>query len=454
MTRVTPRLWIGVLVLAACSEDGITPPEPPPAPTLDAELRRSIGNWGVVPIGPMPEQSPAQVRLGQALFFDKILSGNRDIACGTCHQPSASLGDGLSLAVGTGGSGLGAGRTLGPGRQHVPRNAPTLLNSGLGLYQLFWDGRLSRFGPEPLSADSGVVLPSGLPNLLTAQAMLPVLNRREMRGEPGDTDVFGNPNELAQLTDRQSAETWAAIMRRLLAIPEYVAMFQAAFPDRATTPSRFEHAAGALATFQKQAFTRTRSPFDRYLERDDLALTTEEKRGGLLFFGKAQCASCHNGPFLGTQGFANVGAPQIGPGGTREPPLDLGRGEDAGLDFYRFAFRVAPLRNVELSAPYMHSGAYATLEAVVRHYNDVPTALREYDVSQLAPGLRSAYHGDETTINQVLANLDGRLRRPLGLSEVEMRQLVAFLKSLTDPEARDLRSLVPPTVPSGLPVHE
>ncbi|MGH7448672.1 MAG: cytochrome-c peroxidase, partial [Longimicrobiales bacterium] len=209
----------------------------------------------------------------------------------------------------------------------------------------------------------------------------------------------------------------------------------------------------ALVAFQRQAFTMTRSPFDRYLDRDDTALSAGQKRGALLFFGDARCGSCHNGAFLGGQSFANVGAPQIGPGGRREPPLDLGRGELRDNDFYRFAFRVAPLRNVELTAPYMHSGAYAILEAVVRHYDDVPEALRSYDVTENAAALADSYHGDDATIEAVLATLDHRMRTPLDLTDAEMQDLVAFLKALTDPAARDLRSLMPARVPSGLPVE-
>ena len=100
-------------------------------------LRRQLAQWGVIPIGPMPAQPPALVELGRALVFDKILSGNRDISCATCHQPSLALGDGLALAIGTGGTGSGASRTLGPGREFVPRNAPSLLNTGLGLFYVF-----------------------------------------------------------------------------------------------------------------------------------------------------------------------------------------------------------------------------------------------------------------------------------------------------------------------------
>ncbi|HYT70441.1 MAG TPA: cytochrome c peroxidase [Gemmatimonadales bacterium] len=456
MTRTVRTLCFGLLALAAGC-DGLTPPEALPPP-VDTQLRQTLSRWGAIPIGPMPAQDPALVTLGQALMFDKVLSGNRDIACATCHLPAQHAADGLSLSIGTGGTGLGPSRTLGPGREFVPRSAPSLLNAGLGLPYLFWDGRISGFGPfveggpGQFSTPAGSLLPP-VPNILAAQAMFPVVNRREMRGEAGDRDVFGNPNELAQLGDSQFVEIWQAVMRRLVAIPEYVAMFSAAFPGTPTGQLGFQHAATAIAAFQMQALTKTDSPFDRYLNRDDAALTVEQKRGALLFFGKAQCSSCHSGPFLGGQGFANAGVPQLGPGTGNEAPLDLGRGGVKDNEFYRFAFRIAPLRNVELTAPYMHDGAFPTLEAVLRHYNDVPLELRAYDVSQLAPELRDTYHGSEATIAAVLETLDFRLRVPLKLTEDELRDLSLFLKSLTDPSVRDLSSLVPARVPSGLAVQ-
>ncbi|HUQ83790.1 MAG TPA: hypothetical protein VM076_21750, partial [Gemmatimonadaceae bacterium] len=136
-------------------------------------------------------------------------------------------------------------------------------------------------------------------------------------------------------------------------------------------------------------------------------------------------------------------------------PLDIGRGEELqNVPQYKFAFRVQPLRNVELTAPYMHSGAYATLEAVVRHYNNADSAQRSYDPSHLAPSVRAMHHGDAATVKAVLATLDFRLREPLRLTETEQMELVAFLKSLTDPAARDLRSIVPSRVPSGLAVQD
>ena len=447
MPRPIVVIYFSLLALSAACERTETPTEP----TLDAQLRQDIGRWGVIPVGPVPAQPEALVDLGQALMFDKILSGNRDVACATCHHPSTHEGDGLSLSIGTGGTGLGPSRTLGPGRQFVRRNAPSLLNDGLGLFYLFWDGRVARFLS---SFNGGPPVPGEVPNLLSAQAMLPVLDRREMRGEPGDRDVFGAPNELAQIADSDSAAVWQALMQRLLAIPEYVAKFNRAFPNTPTSALRFEQAAEALAAFQVAALTKTNSPFDRYLTHDDAALTTQQKRGAQLFFGTALCSSCHNGPLLGGNGFANAGVPQLGPGSPATPPLDRGRADLPDQQFYQFAFRVAPLRNVELTAPYMHDGAFPTLDAVVRHYNDVPLTLTTYDASQLDPALRSTYHGDAATTDSVIRTLDFRLQTPLHLSDAEMADLVAFLKSLTDPSARDLSALVPAAVPSGLPVPQ
>src|SRR5438128_5099732 len=195
MTRFVRTTYLGLLVLATGCDGWKTPSGP--AASLDADLRQSLSRGGTVPMGPTPAQPAALVDVGQALMFDKVLSGNRDIACATCHDPVSHAADGLALSIGTGGSGLGPSRTLGPGRQFIPRNAPTLVNAGLGSFYLFWDGRVSgnRFG---FQMPAGRALPSGLPSLLAAQAMFPVMNREEMRGARGDRDRFGNPHELAQ----------------------------------------------------------------------------------------------------------------------------------------------------------------------------------------------------------------------------------------------------------------
>ena len=192
---------IAVALVAACDSNSVGgPTTPEPTATLDVQVRQAMQGWGVVPLLPVVENNAALVDLGQALFFDKALSGNRDVACATCHSPATEAGDGRSLAIGTAAVVISGLRSLGVGRQFTPRNAPSLFNSGLGLVYMFWDGRVSELGgPGRFRTPTGVTLPGAVSSLLAAQAMLPVTNRVEMRGDPGDKDVLGNANELALL---------------------------------------------------------------------------------------------------------------------------------------------------------------------------------------------------------------------------------------------------------------
>ena len=454
MRRAYSVIGALLLVTAACSRESTGDLTTQPPPTIDSQLRATLQQWGAVPIGAVNAPSPALVALGKSLFFDKVLSGNRDVACATCHSPLNHTADVLSLSIGTGGTGSGTTRQLGTGRQFTPRNAPTLLNTGLGAFYLFWDGRVSDLGgfeSHAFKSPAGKALPGGLTSALAVQAMFPVTNRNEMRGEIGDHDVFGSVNELASYDSSDFAGIWGGVMQRVLAINAYVAQFNAAFPSVPTSSLGFQHAADAIAAFETASFTFTHSAFDRYLAHDDDALSTDQKRGALLFFGKARCSTCHFGALLGGQSFAAAGVPQLGPGVGKDAPLDLGQDPQFTGQTNRFMFRVPPLRNVELTAPYMHDGAFATLDAVVRHYNNAEQTLRTYDVTQVDPRLQAQYRGDDATITAILQAAFPQVRQPLGLTDVELGQLVAFLRSLTDPAARNLAGLVPASVPSGLP---
>lgn len=443
---------LGVLLMvSACERVDIS--DPTAAPSVDAQVRAELSQWGAVPIGAVTPPNRAIVDLGRALFFDKILSGNKDVSCATCHSPVDAASDGLALSIGTGAVTSGRGRTLGANREFTPRNAPSLLNQGLGSFYLFWDGRVADLGGRTFQTPAGGQLPVGLSNVLAAQALFPVTSRTEMRGNPGDVAADGEPNELAAFDTAAYAAIWGAEMKRLLAVNEYVARFSAAYPGVQPSSLGFQYAANAIAAFETASFTFTNSPFDHYLAHDDNALSIDAKQGALLFFGRARCSSCHFGPLLGGQSFANAGVPQIGPGMGSAAPLDFGQISPPPGQTQRFMFRVPPLRNVALTAPYMHDGAFGTLEEVVRHYNDAVTTLRNYDPSPLDPSVRALYHGDAATIDAILGSLDGRLRQPLGLTDEEQRELVAFLESLTDPAAKNLNAIVPGSVPSGLPVR-
>jgi len=183
-----------------------------------------------------------------------------------------------------------------------------------------------------------------------------------------------------------------------------------------------------------------------------------------LFYGKAECARCHTGTFQTNHEFAAIGMPQIGPGkGDNLPPHtdgldDFGRERVTGDPADRFAFRVLSLRNVALTGPWGHDGAYNTLEAVVRHHLDPETALRNYDPSQAVlpsredlDALDFAIMNDAASVDAIAAAI---VLEPVELSEREIGQLIDFLHALTDPSSVDLRRDMPLRVPSGLPVYD
>lgn len=419
----------------------------------DGQLQALMAKADVRP-PTMPEaSSPELVRLGEALFWDPELGGNRDTACVTCHHPLLGTGDNLSVPIGTGGAGLGETRLHDPSRDFVPRNAPPLYNLGyLEWTVMFWDGRVS--GSLDAGFDSPVSdrLPAGLDSVLAVQAMFPVTSREEMRGRLGDKDAAGQKNELAVIQDYKTSQIWPTLIKRLLAIPGYVELFTAAYPDIPDEKLGFQHAANALAAYQIQAFTFEDSPFDRYLKGEQDALSPEAKQGGLLFFGKAGCSSCHSGGLLTDQRFHNMAVPQVGPGKGRDQPLDYGRARETGSACDLFAFRTPPLRNVAITGPWMHNGAYTTLEAAVHHQLQAAASLKNYDASQLSVLIKDTCQDQPEVIAAIMATAEEYALSGVQLTPEEFSQLMAFLEALTSPSALDLEHIIPASVPSGLPV--
>lgn len=421
----------------------------------DGRLTLLLNKSGVTQLDLGPTPDPALVALGEALFFDKLLSGNRDISCATCHHPQFAGADGLPLSFGTGGHGLGPERAIGEGRELVPRNATELFNRGSPEWTtMFWDGRVNLSAVYGLNSPVGNGLPPLLATALEAQAMFPVTSRDEMRGDFGDYDANMELNEVAAIGDMRPKAIWAALMKRLLAVPGYVELFQAAYPDTPVEELGFEHAAKAIATYEVAAFSFADSPWDRYLAGDRAALSEEAKRGAILFYGEAGCGACHGGNLLTDQQFHNIGVPQLGPGKLSDDELDLGRFLETGRPEDRYAFRTPPLRNVTLSGPYMHNGAYADLEAAVRHHLIAAEALAGFDAATLPAAFRDMLHSETAVHEDILRSLDPRLAQPPVLSEAQLADLMAFLGALTSPSAVDLSGLVPDAVPSGLPVMD
>lgn len=408
---------------------------------------------------------PGQSALGRLLFFDKILSGNRNIACATCHHPFAAIGDGLSLPIGEGAVGLGVTRDTGTGADavfaRVPRNAPHLFNLGAeGFDAMFWDGRVSVNPDHPSGFDSpvGDDLPQGLQSVLAAQAMLPVTSEVEMAGQPGENPVA---DAVADGDLAGPDGVWAQLADRLRDIPEYVALFTQAFDDvNGPEDITFVHAANAIAAFEADAFRADDSPFDRFRKGHKGALTSRQKRGMELFNGDAGCSFCHSGPLQTDHGFHAIAMPQIGPGkgdgvNGRE---DFGRERVTGDPEDRYFFRTPSLRNVALTAPYGHAGAFNTLQAQVRHYRDTVESLNNYDPSQaVLPSRPDLDALDFEALSQpaVLEAIGAASQPPpRDLSDRDVEVLVAFLHALTDPSSLDLRHIVPDRVPSGLPLDD
>ena len=401
-----------------------------------------------------------QARIGQLLFFDPILSGNRNIACATCHHPDHGTGDALSLGIGEGGTGLGPDRTPGEGDariiKRIPRNAPALWNLGAREVEvLFHDGRLSVSDIYGNGFDSPAQewLPEGLNSILAAQALFPLTAQFEMAGDPKENQVAG------AAYDRIDA-VWPILAKRVRIVPEYADLFVAAFDDVASPLDiTITHIANALAAFEGTEFQSYDSPFDAYLAGDTAALTLDQKAGMALFYGNAGCAACHSGPLLSDHRFHALMLPHFGPGKTRQwdPILrDVGRmgASDRLEDAYRF--RTPSLRNVALTPPYGHNGAYASLEGILRHHLDARTGYQNWqprmaalpEVPWLAPADFLPMQ-DSRERARLASQLD---LEPLSLTDAEVQQIIAFLHALTGTGSLKGRLGRPDRVPSGLEV--
>lgn len=404
----------------------------------------------------------ARAELGQLLFYDKLLSGNRNISCATCHHPEFGTSDGLSLGVGEGGIGIGPTRRI---RQdanrplkRVPRNAPALFNLGhRSVTVMFHDGRVTDEDSYGVGFNTPVEewLPKGLQSVLAAQSLMPLTSKVEMAGSPDE-------NDLAAAANRRIDQVWPVVIDRLKANPDYVARFIDTFNDvDSAADITAAHLGNALDDFQNSEWQSYDSPFDAYLSGDKDALSSEQRRGMDLFYGKANCAGCHSGPLLSDQKFHALALPPFGPGRVRRFDLmarDVGRMSETDLLDDAYRFRTPSLRNVALTGPYGHNGAYATLEGMVRHHLDPLGSLETWNPGQLVLADEPGFAATDFNIwqdSREMARLRSRVDiEPVDLSDPEVADLVAFLHALTDPNARKGRLGSPATVPSGLPVDQ
>lgn len=359
-SRHLGAVWLaaGVLFLAAsCREEAPTiQPAPECEPLTDipyAPTPRQVvvpPNFPPMPIPPDNPLTEEGVALGRYLFYDPILSSDSTMSCATCHKPEFSFTDGKALSEGVSGE-LGT------------RSSMSLLNVGYFLNGLFWDGRS--------------------PNL-EDQALQPV----------------ENPVELH--------ESWPNVEQKLRRHPLYPELFRKAFGIEHTCEITKELVAKAIAQFERILVSSGRSKYDRRINGEPGVFFTEsELRGFDMFFDispempDAECGHCHNVPFFTTNDYFNNGIEEVE--GLDDFP-DKGRGEVTGNIFDNGKFRAPTLRNITLTAPYMHDGRFQTLEEVLDHYNS------------------GGHYAD---------NRDP-LIRPLGLTEEQKADIINFLKTLED----------------------
>ncbi len=401
----------------------------------------------------------AEAELGQLLFYDPILSGNHNIACATCHHPAFATADGVALAIGEGGIGLGPDRHADPAHMpegRIPRNAPALFNLGAAEFTvLFHDGRLEADPLQPggIRTPMDADMVTGFASVLSAQTMFPVLSGAEMAGDYRENDI-GRAVRQGLITGTDGA--WNLIARRVAGIPFYVEKFKTVYP-RITSPDHiaFTDISNAIAVFMAHEWRSDTAPFDAVL-RGAATLEGSAERGMKLFYGTANCANCHSGPFLTDHAFYAMGAPQIGPGKSapfQDHSRDEGRYGVTGDPGDRYAFRTPSLRNVALTGPYGHAGGHAKLTDFIAAHADPEQALRNFDAAQVT--LPTLPVEDFTVMRdpeQVAELAHAVVIQPVPLSPQDITDLTAFLETLTDPVAIEGRLGIPDDVPSGLPV--
>ena len=396
--------------------------------------------------------------LGRNLFHDTIVGLNNDNSCSGCHSATAGFGDTQSIAIGVENNFIVGPDRRGPRNQ---RRTPMAANTAF-FPNLMWNSRFAALSFDPFNNRLGFMfpLPEGLSlsdkaHLLVAQAFIPPTERVEAAG-------FVFPGDNFDLR--------AEVMRRINDVPEYRKLFGKIFPEvKAGEPITYDMFAKAIAEFE---FTLVfaNAPLDRFARGEKNALTDEEKRGALLFFGRANCVACHAVAGQSNEMFSDfhahvIGVPQIAPAAGNAAAGNVtfdgpGQNEDFGLEQVtfnpndRYMFRTSPIRNVALQPAFFHNGAFTRLDDAIRFHLDAVGQARNYDPT--AAGVAADLRGPVGPIEPVLARLDPALAAPINLTNDEFRQLVGFLRNgLLDPSAKPehLRKLIPRRVPSGRPIQ-
>ena len=320
------------------------------------------------------------------------------------------------------------------------------------------DGRISisNIYGNNFNTPAEELLPDDLDNILSAQALFPMTRQFEMAGNFGENEIIGLVSKIGK--DRRTINAvWPVIVNRIRGVPEYVDLFIETF-DEINDPMEIQinHIANAISAFIIKEWTSFDSPFDDYISGNKNALTLTQKKGMDLFFGKGECSSCHSGQLFTDQKFYALAIPQFGPGRTRrlDPyTRDVGRmGESDNLeDMYRF--KTPSLRNVSLTKPYGHNGAYPTLKGIVKHhlkpiemYNRWKPAMANLPKAGWLEDIDFIVFSDKREQQRLIKKID---IDEVELTDKEVDAIISFLYSLTG-KTENTRPLgKPSSVPSG-----
>jgi cytochrome c peroxidase len=441
---------------------------------------------------------PQLADLGRLLWFDKIHSLNRDNTCGGCHSPTNGMGDAQPMAIGVQNNNVVGPDRTGPRNQ---RRTPTVVNTAL-YPRLMWNNRFESLSGDPFDPSQGFSFPSpegdvrfsaaenalhGVTHLLQAQGHMPPTELIEVAGFtgicPGGVpdpwlgprfcqfdlpSTTALPMPIPDASGFRNEPIRQSALAALNASAAYRQKFGQVFKDvRKGAPIDFFHFGKAIAEFQFNLVFAD-APLDRFARGHKNAMNETEKRGALLFFGKANCSSCHRVDGKSNEMFSDfkehvVGVPQVfpsfgvntgnfifsGPGENE----DFGREERSGDVNDRYKFRTAPLRNLAVSPGFFHNGAFVDLEDAIRFHLNVVEGAATYDPNDAGVPADLAQVGPVIDEALVAPSLRTRIR----LTNNEIRQLVRFIRTgLLDKRVlkSNLCGIIPESVPSGLPVLE
>ncbi|WP_348263259.1 cytochrome c peroxidase [Telmatobacter sp. DSM 110680] len=475
---------------------------------LDAQLRRVLQRAGFTGRIESTLESrlgrsvnPALAELGRLLFFDKAGAVHKDNMCAGCHAPSNGMGDSQTMAIGIQNNDIVGPNRTGPRNQ---RRTPSIVNT-VFYPKLMWNGRFASASGNPFDTSRGFVFPPPegttefpandprIPNLASAQGQMPPTELTEVAGFTGTTGKFdtasglwwvdpsfwafddgkGDPLPPPVLYSDPTTTflTFNDPIRRFLLAnrlndnPTYIRLFRAVFPtEMAANGGKIDFSmfGRAIAEFEF-SMVFANAPIDQFARGDVNALDTSEKRGALLFFGKAKCVACHAVTGASNEMFSDfrnrvIGVPQVsplfGPGLGNVHFDGAGNNEDFGLEQVsgnsddRYKFRTAPLRNLAVAAGFFHNGAFARLDDAIAFHLDPKAYAPSYDPTRA--GLDPDLTFSLGPIEPVLDRIDP-LMRPVHLTPTEFKDLVHFIRDgLLDVRATKTCSTIPASVPSGL----